>query len=144
MSKKVGSLDQGTQFGELALNNNDTRQASIRTDKLCVLAYLERVEYQQHLKVAYLRDQQKQLQYLKEIAFFQGLTVSTLQKMSYNMKKINLVKNQVLYSENDLVDGFYLILDGNLKYRKTCEYMTPIEATTKSKWFVSQAIKSGV
>lgn len=46
--------------------------------------------------------------------------------MAYNMKKVNFIKNQVIYREKDPVDGIYIILDGNVKYAKVMEYKTRI------------------
>ena len=43
---KVAELKTGTGFGELALNNNAPRAATIRANGPCILAYLERADYQ--------------------------------------------------------------------------------------------------
>ena len=42
---KVAELKTGTGFGELALNNNAPRAATIRANGPCILAYLERTDY---------------------------------------------------------------------------------------------------
>lgn len=73
-----------------------------------------------------LRDQQKQLQYLKETKYFKDLTISTLTKMAYNMKKVNFIKNQIIYKDKDAVDGIYIVLDGRVKYTKITEFKTRI------------------
>lgn len=86
----------------------------------------------------------KQLQYLKETKYFQDLTVSTLQKMSYNMKKLNFKKGQTFYKEGQSIDGIYIILEGRVKYTKVVEYSTPCEATTVNKYFVKNVKRSSI
>lgn len=50
----------------------------------------------------------------------------------------------MLYKENQLSDGIYLIKSGTLKYLKKVPYETPIESTTKNKWFIEQVKQIGV
>lgn len=70
VNKKVATLKHGTQFGEVALNTNDVRQASVKAHKHTLVAYLDRHEYSNFLKRANMRDQMKQLQYLKDTKYF--------------------------------------------------------------------------
>jgi hypothetical protein len=109
---KVAEMETGTGFGELALNNNTPRNATIRAKGKVILAYLEREVYQSQLRKANMRDNSRKMQFLKEIRFFQDLSVSKLQKMSLNMKHIKIVKNQELYHEDEEVDGIYLVMQG--------------------------------
>jgi len=60
------------------------------------------------------------------------------------MKQLSLTKNQVLFKENETVDGIYIILEGQLKYSKNVNYQVPIEAKTKNKWFKQQVVKNGI
>jgi len=43
--------------------------------------------------------------------------------------------NQVLWNEGDEANGMYLLLSGSVKYQKTVDYETPIEAKSSNKWF---------
>lgn len=98
LNKEVNQLKAGTQFGEVALNNDEKRMASVKAIDRCILAYLEREEYQKQLKKASVRDTQNKMYFLKENQLFQDLSIVKLQKMSYYMKQLTLIKNQKLYS----------------------------------------------
>ena len=93
LNKEIVTLNVGTQFGELALNSNEMRQASIKAKEVCILAYLEREDYQKALRTANLRDAQKQMQFLKENRFLEDISTAKLQKLAYNMKRKTFVKN---------------------------------------------------
>lgn len=45
LNNEVGVLKAGMQFGDLALNSDVRRQASIKTNGFTVLAYLKRLDY---------------------------------------------------------------------------------------------------
>ena len=56
LNKEVSTLTSGTEFGELALNSTEVRQASIVAKTSCLLVYLEREEYQRVVKRALQRE----------------------------------------------------------------------------------------
>lgn len=59
INKQVATLYKGTQFGELALNTNDVRQASVRVRPYALVAYLDRHEYSNFLKKANMKDKMR-------------------------------------------------------------------------------------
>jgi len=93
LNKHVATLHQGMEFGELALNSEEPRQASIAAQTPCLLAYIERDEYKRVLKRALQKETQLKMQFLKANRIFEDVSTGRLQKMSYQMKQIRLVKN---------------------------------------------------
>ena len=81
---------------------------------------------------------------MKDNRIFEDVSTGRLQKLSYHMKTIKLVKNQPLYKEGDAVDGIYIVQVGQLQYSKNIPYIKPITATTKNRWFEEQAKAIGV
>ena len=140
----MSTLTSGTEFGELALNGPEVRQASIVAETPCLLVYVEAEEYQKVGKRALQKEAYTKMQFVKANRIFEDVSTGRLQKLSYHMKQIRLVKNQCLYKEGDKVDGIYIIQTGTLQYIKNVPYMKPIKATTKNRWFEEQAEAIGV
>ena len=86
-----------------------------------------------------IRDQNRKLLFMRKNRFFSELTSTKLHKMSYYLKNIKLTKGQVVYKEGDPIDGFYLIMEGAVKYTKLVNYLQPIQSQTSNKWFTAQA-----
>lgn len=81
---------------------------------------------------------------MKANRIFEDVSTGRLQKLSYHMKQIKLVKNQCLYKEGEIVDGIYIVQSGTLQYSKNIPFIKPITATTKNRWFEEQAKAIGV
>lgn len=136
MNKQVTVLQEGAEFGELALNaDQDKRQASVVAKQPCLLAFVERSDYRKVLKKAVQKENTVKMQFLKANRIFEEVSTGRLQKMAYQMQQMKFVKGQTLYREGELVNGIYIIQKGSLQYTKNIEYEKPIESSTKNKWF---------
>ena len=60
------------------------------------------------------------------------------------MKSFKIQKNQMLYHENDEVDGLYLILKGSVIYKKKVKVEIPVTSKTKNKWFKDEIRFQGI
>lgn len=58
------------------------------------------------------------LQKMKNNRFFSELSSTKIQKMSYYLQPISLIRNQVLYKEGEEIKGIYIISEGSVKYIK--------------------------
>ena len=114
LNKEVTTLRSGTEFGELALNSQEVRQASVVSQTTCLLVFIESHEYQRVVKRALYREAQTKMQFVKANRIFEDVSTGRLQKLSYHMKNIKLVRNQCLYREGEKVDGIYIVQSGTL------------------------------
>jgi CRP-like cAMP-binding protein len=76
----------------------------------------------------------QKMQELKANKLFENLSTSKLQKLSYYLKTLILKKGQVLYKEEDVASGVYIVVNGAVKYQKMSEFNVPIESKTNNKW----------
>jgi len=83
-----------------------------------VFAYLESSDYRRQLKQANMRTMFLKLQKMKNNRFFSELSSTKIQKMSYYLQPISLIRNQVLYKEGEEIKGIYIISEGSVKYIK--------------------------
>jgi CRP-like cAMP-binding protein len=61
----------------------------------------------------------EKIQFLRGLPFFSALTKTSIGKLTYQFKELNLIKNQILYREGDKVDFVYIIKSGQFEVTKT-------------------------
>lgn len=136
LHKEVDILGAGSQIGELALLNNEVRQATVEAKDTILFAFLEKEEFRAVLDRAQRRDIDKKTKFLQTNRFFKDISNAKLNKMYINMRHIQIARNQTLYNEGEQVKGIYMVQSGTLRLVKKVTFEEPISAKTKNKWFV--------
>ncbi|OMJ92526.1 hypothetical protein SteCoe_4656 [Stentor coeruleus] len=112
--QEVVELTDGGCFGELALESDKPRQASIKCKTPCHFAYLLKNDYQVIL-LRQIRDRRNAIvNFLYSLPLFRNFTKGFLTKISYSLKEKSLKKGQVLYQEGEFSDEFYMVKEGEI------------------------------
>jgi len=78
---------------------------------------------------------QSQPAVIKRNRFINKISSNKLQKLQYYVQKKQITKGKCIYNQEDVVDGMYLIVKGEVKYQKKIDVVYPIDSRTKNKWF---------
>lgn len=78
----VSRIAAGKSFGELALVNNATRQATIRAASVCKLWCFTRHQYREVAVAQEIKQTEERIAFLKQIALFAKLMPSSLEKIA--------------------------------------------------------------
>ena len=115
---EVLELTDGDCFGELALESNKPRQASIKCKGSCHFIYLHKSDYKECMG-KFIKDRRGQIvDFLYSLPSFRGFTKGTLTKISYSMKETKYKKGQIIYNEQDLSNNLYIVALGELGFYK--------------------------
>lgn len=116
--EEVLQLTEGGCFGELALESEKPRQASIRCKTPCHFIFLHKKDYQDILG-NFIRDKKNQMvEFLSGLPLFQDFTKGTLAKVSYILKEKTMKKGQTIYKEGDYSEEIFFILKGETGFYK--------------------------
>ena len=111
----VGSIQENTSFGELALYNNTIRQATVRVCQLSCIWSFTRQQFRQianHQNAAAISDK---LQFLTQIDLFQKFNRNTLEKIAEVMVlRIYQGENERIFKQGDVADRFFMIISGRV------------------------------
>lgn len=116
--KKVTSYGPGGSFGELALMYNAPRAASIIAVTDCVLYALDRVTFRSILMENTARKRRMYERFLEEVPIFKSLEIYERHKIADALESVNFNDNDIVISEGDSGDNFYLIESGEATFYK--------------------------
>lgn len=116
--EEVVQLNDGAGFGELALESEKPRQASIRCKTPCHFLYLDKKDYKECLGKVVKEKRNLFVEFLFSLPLFSAFTKGTLTKISYAFKEKVLKKSQILYKEGDLPEFFYVVGKGEIGFYK--------------------------
>ena len=104
--EKVGSLQAGSKFGELALLYSCTRAATIKATSSCTCWAVDAATFR---KVA-IRSKQGaargRLDFLKKVPLLQGLDSGTLQRVADALKRVEFAAGSKIVTEGEPGDDF--------------------------------------
>ncbi|CAI2385553.1 unnamed protein product [Moneuplotes crassus] len=121
----VSELSPGASFGELALINSKPRAATIECmDSPTELMTLNKEDYNNILGAKQKAEFKQNLAILRQFSLFKVFTDRKLEKVWQYCEPKEYVKNMVVYSSGDKVEGFYLLIEGTF------------QEFTQSKWII--------
>jgi CRP-like cAMP-binding protein len=115
---EVLRLESGASFGELALEQNKPRSASIKCIEDCHLAVLDKADYKKIL-LNFVKEKQMELvDFLQSLPLFSKCTKETIRKLTFFFKERICFKNHIIYREGDPAEFVYIIRTGEFKFFK--------------------------
>lgn len=119
--KEVASLRQGMAFGEIALENDQPRTATVRTISSTHFAVLERADYQSILTQAFEQDRRERLEFLAGTSLFARTPLEELAKISPMLHQRELRKNDLVYEAGSDTLQVYFVRHGEFAVRRPIE-----------------------
>lgn len=111
-------LSSGAFFGELALEQNKLRSATIECLEDCHLAVLDKSDYKRIL-LNFVKEKQIELVvFLQSLPLFSKCTKETIRKLTFFFIERVFTKNQIVYREGDTAETVYIIRSGEFKFSK--------------------------
>ena len=116
--EEVLQLTDGDCFGELALESEKPRQASIKCKTPCHFIYLEKKDYKECLGKVVKEKRNMLVEFLISLPLFSGFTRGSLTKIGYGFKEKVLRKGHFVYKEGDIANEMYIVESGELSFYK--------------------------
>lgn len=111
---EVGNvLRDGDYFGELGLLTKKPRKATVLCTEDCYLIYLDKNDYKNVVESVDLEKMSRKLGFFEK-NFLKGFTQDSVLKLSYFFTKKTYKLNQIIFQEDEEVDGCYLIKKGEI------------------------------
>jgi CRP-like cAMP-binding protein len=115
----VNKLGPGVAFGELALINEQPRMASIVCAEAGTeLAVLNKQDFKNIISKFESDKIKRQMDFLSHLPVFDGMSRRTLNLMIFAFKSERFNYRDVVYSEGDVPQKFYIVREGEFKLRK--------------------------
>ncbi|CAD8106659.1 unnamed protein product [Paramecium sonneborni] len=115
---KVGKIEQGGSFGEIALTNSLPRQATIVCAENCQFIKLSREAFNKFLSEYYTRIQNKNLLFLKSINIFNDWSDADVGLIQYHLSNFEYSMNTLIYREGEFIKGVYFIVSGMVEIQQ--------------------------
>ncbi|CAI2385589.1 unnamed protein product [Moneuplotes crassus] len=115
---EVVQLSVGASFGELALLEDKPRSATILCTENSKFAVLEKENFNKIMGKMYRSKFAKDIEFLSNFSFIQGLTRITKQKLCYPMVSCEYVRGQTIVSEGSHVKDIILLENGEYEMTK--------------------------
>jgi CRP-like cAMP-binding protein len=112
-------ISKGASFGELALNDNKPRAATIRCAETTTFAVLNSVGYDKVFRKIMKKKQSERITFLKSIPYFNKLTNMALSKFGYEHEIVKFKRNQTVYMEGNKCEYVYIVIDGIFELSKS-------------------------
>ena len=93
----VSKLYTGYSFGELALVNNEPRNATIQCLNDCYFAVLEKPDYRRVLKNIQLKQDEAKVNFMRQLPCLKWHTLGSIRRLIYSFTERNLTINQLVY-----------------------------------------------
>jgi CRP-like cAMP-binding protein len=115
---EVIQLGDGAAFGELALEDNKPRAASIQCKIDTHFAVLDKADYKRILAQLVKEKRMDVVNFLQTLPLFKTWTKGSLTKLSFFFKEKFFVRKQLVFKEKDASDEVYIIRDGEFQFYK--------------------------
>lgn len=109
---EVAVLKQGDSFGEVALQNDLPRSATIKTKEACVLATLTRDDYKAVLQSTFDAIQQERLNFIRSVPMLTGVPEAAITKLSMMMQVRVYIRHEVVVDVGTPMLQVYFVRDG--------------------------------
>ena len=116
---EVAQLGVGKSFGELALIHRKPRMATVRCIEGTHFATLGKYDYETSLAKIEKKHMNKMIEFMLQIPCFRKWTKNSIIKFSYYLKKIRVIRNQVLYQKGDKADRIFIVKKGEIQIYRT-------------------------
>lgn len=110
----VGLIQPGKSFGELALLNNATRQATVRAVEPSRLWYLTRSQFRFIASLQERAQTDEKLRFLRNVELFEKLTQGNLEKIADVMVMRKYQPDERIIKQGDQGDVFFMIQTGRV------------------------------
>lgn len=118
-------FNPGDGFGELALLYNAPRAATITAKTECILWSLDRNTFNHIVKDAAAKKRQKYDDFLQSVKILSSLDPYERSKLGDALKEEKFKKNDIIITEGQYGDKFYLLSEGTANATKTMEHGKP-------------------
>ncbi|CAD8170103.1 unnamed protein product [Paramecium pentaurelia] len=117
--KELIQLQDGQGFGELALENNEPRSASVKAILPTHLAVLEAEDYMAIKKTVINQQRQMYFEEFAKLSIFRDWKFASIKSLFDVIKQIKYGLNHAIYREGDPSNEVYFIQTGQFKVVKT-------------------------
>lgn len=113
----VVTMRDGKGFGELALKRDklDRRAATIKAEKDCFMAAINKDDYQKVVAKIDQRKLRKLIDFFKSIPFLSKNSKTYLTRLHYSFEQRDYIRNQDLYREGEPCNYVFLVKHGEFE-----------------------------
>ncbi|CAK66144.1 unnamed protein product (macronuclear) [Paramecium tetraurelia] len=111
-------LQQGDQFGEIALLYNATRSASTKALTNCGFWSLERATFKKTIEEITLKEYDENRKFIDQVNFFSFMTTEQRDMIGHALITTKFNPGQNIVNEGDQADSFYVIKSGQVQILK--------------------------
>jgi len=115
VEQKIGELQEGDQFGEIALISNSSRSATIIANTYSILAIVNKEDYQKIIKLVMDKEYDLLSIDLRKQPFFKSWPKSILTKLIQRISKIKLKSKETLFEQDQTGNKIYILVKGEIK-----------------------------
>ena len=115
---ELAVLGDGDAFGELALIYDKPRIATVKCLERCHFIVLSKTEYKSALSEIERRKTNELINFIKMLPVFKKLSRTKLTTYTYNLKKIDCIREGYIYKEGDPANNIYIIREGEFQIQK--------------------------
>ena len=109
------TLDEESHFGDMALDANTTRNATVKAKEDCVLLYIDAVLYGDNLAKGKKMIALKEINFIHQNYFFIDVNINTFERKYFNFFIIeDKKKGDIICSENTQCNFVYFIRSGDV------------------------------
>ncbi|CAK76689.1 unnamed protein product (macronuclear) [Paramecium tetraurelia] len=116
--QKVGQINSGESFGEIALTKQVPRQATIVAAEDTHFATVTRDQFNRLLSAFYEAQQKVNIGFLSKVAIFSDWNDQMLNQLYYHFKQEERKLFQIIYKENEEANNIYLLKSGEVELCK--------------------------
>mmetsp|Transcript_60027 Transcript_60027/g.109966 ORF Transcript_60027/g.109966 Transcript_60027/m.109966 type:complete len:1139 (+) Transcript_60027:1-3417(+) len=109
---EVGKLPAGSAFGEVALQNDQPRSATIKTNENCYFAVLTREDYRKTLHETVENQKRQRMEFIQKVPLLSGLSEAKYAKITAMMQHREVKKNEVICGPDSAVLLVYIVHEG--------------------------------
>lgn len=110
--KRVATLEQGSSFGEIALQRRCLRTASIMTETDAEFAFLTKAEYEESLMKIANEKEEEMIDFIQNLPIFKSLSRKRVQNYILELKKVKYLQGQVVYKEQEDIKSVFIVYKG--------------------------------
>ncbi|KAL4445108.1 hypothetical protein ABPG74_018836 [Tetrahymena malaccensis] len=119
--KNAFTFNAGAGFGEIALLRKTERSGTVVSKEDCHLMTLDKDSFDEVLGRWEIQKTDEQLSFLKSYAFFKDVNEKYLLGLLHSMKQVTMIRNEIIYKEEETPDNVYFIKNGEVELSKLCQ-----------------------